>query len=315
MLARNLAFPLALFISALGLAGAAPVHAAEEPSGEMIVNGEPVTEGEIPFQVLITAQWTDQNGSWGSTCGGSLITPQWVLTAAHCLVHDGVAFEPRNLVVGFGSVYRSQLKRIKVEKVFVHENYQMPKNDIGLLKLKKPIADAKTVEFASRAKEVMLRGSEQNPTTPLTLTVSGWGKLWDIRPGELAPQLQGLGAENLQAVQAEIMAPEQLRKADLQEIAQEDCAEAYGPAYGAGSVDMEHNICAMGAHTRKDSCQGDSGGPLFAISPDGPVQVGVVSWGHSCADDLFPGIYTRVSAYEDWIADKMQDTGTETTSR
>jgi hypothetical protein len=61
----HLAYPLALFVSTLGLAGAAPVHAAEEPSGEMIVNGEPVTEGEIPFQVLITAQWTDQNGSWG----------------------------------------------------------------------------------------------------------------------------------------------------------------------------------------------------------------------------------------------------------
>jgi secreted trypsin-like serine protease len=315
MIQRNLSYPLALLVSALALAGPATAPAAEEPSDEMIVNGEPVQEGEIPFQVLITAQWTDDRGSWSSTCGGSLIDPQWVLTAAHCLMHDGIAFEPRNLVVGFGSVYRSQLKRIKVEKVFAHENYQMPKNDIGLLKLKKPIQDAKTVEFASRAKERLLRGSDESPTGPLTLTVSGWGKLWDIRPGELDAQLQGLGAQNLQAVQAEIMAPEQLRKADLQEIAQADCAEAYGPAYGDGSVDLEGNICAMGAHTRKDSCQGDSGGPLFALSPDGPVQVGVVSWGHSCADDIFPGIYTRVSFYEDWIANTMKDADAQASSR
>lgn len=63
----------------------------------------------------------------------------------------------------------------------------------------------------------------------------------------------------------------------------------------------------MGTVTRKDSRQGDSGGPLFAISSEGPVQVGIASWGHSCADDLFPGIYTRVSSYEDWIANTMKD--------
>ena len=57
MLGRNLAYPLALFASTVSLADATPIHAAEEPSDEMIVNGEPVTEGEIPFQVLITAQW------------------------------------------------------------------------------------------------------------------------------------------------------------------------------------------------------------------------------------------------------------------
>jgi secreted trypsin-like serine protease len=303
MTGRCLTLPLALLLAALGLAGPALAQAGDEPSGEMIVNGEPVTEGEIPFQVLITAQWTDQNGSWSSSCGGSLIAPQWVLTAAHCLVRDGQAFEPGELQVGFGSVYRSKLRRIKVDEVFVHEAYRMPKHDIGLLKLRRPVPDAKTVIFANSAREVQLRASGPNPA--LTLTVSGWGKLWDIRPGELAAQLQGLGAQNLQAVQAEIMSPEQLRKADLQEIAQEDCALAYGPAYGTSAVDLQDNICAMGVMTRKDSCQGDSGGPLFAVSSEGPIQVGVVSWGHSCADDLFPGIYTRVSAYADWIAKIM----------
>jgi secreted trypsin-like serine protease len=314
MISRKLIYPLALLISTLGLAAPAAAQDSAEPSDEMIVNGEPVTEGEIPFQVLITAQWTDRNGSWSSTCGGSLISPQWVLTAAHCLVHEGGSFAPGELQVGYGSVYRSKLQKVGVEKVFAHQGYQMPKNDIGLLKLKAPIVNAKTVEFASRAKERLLRGSDQSSSAPLTLTVSGWGKLWDIRAGELAAQLQGLGAHNLQAVQSEIMAPEQLRKADLQEIAQQDCASAYGPAYGTNAVDLDGNICAMGTLTRKDSCQGDSGGPLFAISAEGPVQVGIVSWGHSCADDLFPGIYTRASSHADWIANIMS-TETQAVSR
>jgi secreted trypsin-like serine protease len=55
--------------------------------------------------------------------------------------------------------------------------------------------------------------------------------------------------------------------------------------------------------------------PLFAVSSEGPVQVGIASWAHSCADDLFPGIYTRVSSYEDWIANTMKDADAQTTSR
>jgi len=80
----------------------------------------------------------------------------------------------------------------------------------------------------------------------------------------------------------------------------------YG-GYGGptSTIDVERNICAEGKDRRADSCQGDSGGPLVAKVQGKFVQVGVVSWGHSCADGVFPGVYTKVSSYKDWINDTI----------
>ncbi|CAG7830224.1 unnamed protein product, partial [Allacma fusca] len=60
-------------------------------------------------------------------------------------------------------------------------------------------------------------------------------------------------------------------------------------------------ICAGEIKGGKDSCQGDSGGPL---TDSQNVLVGIVSWGYGCARSGYPGVYTKVSAYEDWITEK-----------
>ncbi|HEX2449060.1 MAG TPA: trypsin-like serine protease [Methyloceanibacter sp.] len=111
--------------------------------------------------------------------------------------------------------------------------------------------------------------------------------------------------------------PEQLRAADLVEVDIQGCADLYksvGYEGPTSTIDVKRNICAAGKGRRADSCQGDSGGPLVAKVQDKFVQVGVVSWGHSCADGVFPGVYTKVSSYTDWINETMNGSAASDTA-
>ena len=88
-----------------------------------------------------------------------------------------------------------------------------------------------------------------------------------------------------------------LREVDLPTIAAKECRARY-----KGSKVGPEQICAGHLQGRKDSCQGDSGGPLVAFDRQGcPYQIGIVSWGPECASEKAYGVYTRVSAYIDWI--------------
>jgi secreted trypsin-like serine protease len=300
-------FPRLFALLALSCGIAAPALAADEKSkgesSEMIVNGVPVEEGQITWQVFLTRTWTDENGdAWVSWCGGSLIAPQWVLTAAHCLEEDGVANKPEEMEVGYGSVHRSKLKSVKVEQVIPHADYDTKGSDIGLIKLKRPIGIIKPIELAVPEIDSALHSGNQAEPNYL---VSGWGRLLDIGDTDLATQLQQVNPEAAQIMAEEINSPEQLRAADLVEVDVQGCADLYkSVGYSedpTSTIDVERNICAAGKDRRADSCQGDSGGPLVAKVQGHYVQFGVVSWGHSCADGVFPGVYTKVSAYKDWI--------------
>ena len=214
----------ALLARSCGVAG--PVLAADDAgkNSEMIVNGVPVEEGQIPWQVSLTRSWTDPNGdSWVSWCGGSLIAPQWVLTAAHCLEDDGVAHKPAEMEVGYGSVHRSKLKTVKV--VIPHAEYESKGSDIGLIKLKRPIGIIKPIEMAAPQTDAMLHAGNSNAAP--TYIVSGWGRLLDIGDIDLATQPHQVNPQVAQAMAEEINSPEQLRAADLVEVDVQGCAELY----------------------------------------------------------------------------------------
>lgn len=228
--------------------------------GGKIVNGFDLDIEDAPYQVSIQTRYGFH------FCGGSLIAPDIVLTAAHC-VDDGP--KPSSVYIRLGSSDRaSGGTRIQASNIIFHENYvQRPiRNDVALIRL------SKSVELSDNIQTIELADSDPAPGT--TVLVSGWG---DRVEGDTRP------------------APRHLQGVYLSSISLRDCRSAYG--YLAV---QNTNVCAY--TEGKDSCQGDSGGPLAA---NGKL-VGVVSWGAGCAQQGAPGVYASAAGYTDWINETIK---------
>ncbi|XP_055912790.1 trypsin delta-like [Eupeodes corollae] len=217
---------------------------------DRIVNGRTSSISEYPYQVSL-----QQHGS--HFCGGSVLSPNWILTAAHC-VTDIIQ---KNLVpfltVRLGSSKWNQGGVLKnAEFVSMHPEYNSKSMnfDVGLIKL------SSSVVFSAAIKPVTL--PKTLPPMNSRVVVSGWGKL----------------SENNDEL------PTNLQSVELSFLPNDKC-KSY--EYGYRNMILDTMICADGPS--KDSCQGDSGGPLAMA--DKNVQLGVVSWGAGCAQKGFPGIY------------------------
>jgi len=266
-----------------------------ETDTEMIVGGQPAAQGKYPWQVRLYDSMDDKIGF----CGGSIIAPQWVLTAAHCLL------DTDSVVVGYGSVDRTETKKIKSAKVIVHPAYlEGAKADVALVKLSEPIANAPAVTLVNAG------GAERLVSPGAKVTVTGWGAIWDFPAFNNAMEVMAgrrTLSERRLLSDEELQAPRKLHEVDIEVIDPTECKAVYNalqvPAFTIGDTE----ICATGPRGGKDSCFGDSGGPLVvpADVPRGYVQVGIVSWGPQCGNPLFPGVYTRVSSFSDWIEGQM----------
>lgn len=233
-----------------------------------IIGGVAVPQGTYPWATaLLTANQSDPFQA--QFCGGSLIESRWVLTAAHC-VNQLSSANQIQVAVGIENLNQvTTSDRAAVAAIYVHPNYDdlTNDNDIALLELTSPVSNT-TVPLADTT-------LMQSIVTGDPLTIIGWGNM--SATGNNYPNL--------------------LQEAEVFLFDFATCNTAY-------TGDLTNNmICAGIPDTGgKDTCQGDSGGPMVYDDGTGTWhQMGITSFGEDCATPDFPGVYTRVANYIDWI--------------
>ena len=244
-------------------------HAPDQVDAPDIVGGIEATPGAWPWQVALVYAYYGDDYS-GQFCGGTLIDPQWVLTAAHCADSE----RPGDVEVALGKHRLSvaEGEHISITEVIIHPEYNggIGSADLALLRLSRP--STRTV-------------------LPLDLAVDG-----NVEARALQATVIGWG-------QYEQGKADALRQVALPFFSHDRCQEIYSEV-------TDGMVCAGFTNGGKNACFGDSGGPMMipvAAAP-GWKQVGIVSWGpYSCGSAERPAVYTRVSAYQPWIADCLVD--------
>ncbi|KAF2364076.1 CUB domain [Trinorchestia longiramus] len=231
-----------------------------------IVGGEEASVDEYPWMVSLGV------GYQGQFCGGTLISNDWIVTAAHCISED-LPQNPENLEVGLGyhslaSPTSSSITRT-ARQVIPHPDYndRTLNNDIALIRV-----DPIDWEQNPTIRPACLPSSSSNDYVGSPGLVTGWGAL------------QSGGGY-----------PEKLMEVTIPIISNVEC-ENYLEIPIPSVM-----LCAGVPQGGIDSCQGDSGGPMVVMEGANAELAGVVSWGYGCAEPASPGVYARVTEFLPWI--------------
>ncbi|KAI7803134.1 chymotrypsinogen A-like [Triplophysa rosa] len=234
----------------------------QAPFNTKIVGGVDAIVGSWPWQVSICDAYQFH------FCGGSLINKNWVLSAAHCFQ----SINRSHIMIYLGRQNQNGSNPHEINRTVIqlinHPDYNTitNDNDIALLRL------SSSVYFTDYIKPVCLAAAGSVFDEGLSSWVTGWGDT-------------GNGTS-----------PDILQEVEIPIVSNFYCNMAY-------NSDITDNMLCAGLINvgGKDSCQGDSGGPLVSKQNSKWIQSGIVSFGIVCADPRFPGVYARVSKYQDWI--------------
>jgi len=228
-----------------------------------IVNGTDTQIERFPF--VVSLQYVVREGESWHSCGASILSSFWLLTAAHCVEHQ----QPERYLVEYATTEINDgfdgEKIAYIDKFIWHEMYDDDdlNDDIALVLLKTPIRSG--LDFQVRLPLYMEYFATGTPAILI-----GWG-------------LNESGGEIMTTLQ----------QVDLQIFSSYDCAARHNPGWV-----FPTNICAGIEEGGKGQCSGDSGGPLIVNG----VQVGIVSWSMKpCTIAPYPGVFTAVSNYIPWI--------------
>ena len=235
---------------------------------DKIMTGKDAPPGAFPWQVSLgVAQVPDPFNA--HFCGGSLIAPRWVLTAAHCVY--GVQAE--DILVSAGTLRLTpSANRHSVQRVLVYENFG-PQNlwhDIALIQL----TESLPTNAAIRPVGLVEQTESINGADGKQVTLTGWG----------ISEADGTRVRALQYLEFPV-------------VAQETCNRTFG--YGGQVTDAM--LCAGFVQGGAGSCKGDSGGGLILDHGQEARLLGVYSWGAGCALPNKVGVYGRVAAHRAWI--------------
>ncbi|MFF1558772.1 S1 family peptidase [Streptomyces sp. NPDC058279] len=257
-------------------AGAAAAHPAQLPRAAadgVVIGGQPVKVADSPWVVALASRDRFGGTRGGQFCGGVLVAPATVVTAAHCLGRQVLggpveAVPDLRVITGRTELRASDGREIAVRSARVNPEYDPKSNagDIAVLELAEAVPAHHVLPMAGAGHPAYEPGTRA--------AVYGWGDTSGF--GDYAYGL---------------------RAAHVTVLSDEVCSKAY-PGDADGQYRPESMVCAGEQEGGKDACQGDSGGPLVA---QGRL-IGLVSWGRGCGRADSPGVYTRIAAVAGFVS-------------